>query len=291
MRKCLCCETSWSGLDWQCPNCQWQPSLLEGFSAFAPELAEGNDGFRQEFHQQFASCEAKCFWFSDRNRLLVLLLRRYFPGAKEFLEVGCGTGFVLDALRAAFAGLHLVGGEIFVSGLRLARARLPQIELLQMDGRRIPYTEEFDVIGIFDVLEHIDQDLSVLAQIRQALKPGGGLLLTVPQHRWLWSRHDEANFHKRRYTRRELRTKLERAGFRVRWMTSFVSLLLPLMVVARCLPVLGKSADGAQELQLPELPVSLNNLLAGICQVERNLISRGLSLPLGGSLLAVAERD
>ena len=102
-----------------------------------------------------------------------------------------------------------------------------------MDARKVPFQGEFDVIGAFDVIEHIDEDEDVLREMYSAIKPGGGIILTVPQHDWLWSETDVYAHHKRRYSRKELRSKVERAGFRVEYMTSFVSVLLPALMISR----------------------------------------------------------
>src|SRR6266545_4042215 len=91
---------------------------------------------------------------------------------ENFLEIGCGTGFVLSGIRKAFPELILSGSEIFSEGLNLAAERLPGVELFQMDARRIPFQEEFDVIGAFDVLEHVKEDEEVLSQMYQATRKG-----------------------------------------------------------------------------------------------------------------------
>ena len=290
MKKCLRCDHTWNGSSWQCPDCLFQPAVVDGFLAFAPELGWDEGGYEAGFHQLLTTFEQNCFWFVGRNRLLVSAIKRFFPLAASFLEVGCGTGYVLGALREGLPELQVVAGELLLSGLRQVQARLPRTQLLQMDARRIPYREEFDVIGSFDVLEHVEHDEQALVQIHEALKPGGGCLVTVPQHRWLWSHQDVASHHKRRYSRGELRAKMESAGFRVVWMTSFVSLLLPVMAIARLWNEWGTKPEG-RALQLPNLSATINGLFGRICDLERILIHSGVSLPVGGSLLAVGVKS
>lgn len=149
------------------------------------------------------------------------------------MEIGCGTGFVVSAVSRALPHLEISASEIFAHGLEFAERRCPGITLFQMDARAIPFDSAFDVIGAFDVIEHIEEDDLVLRNIWRALKPGGGVLLTVPQHRFLWSAQDERAFHKRRYSSPELCLKLRQAGFTVRHITSFVSLLFPFMLISR----------------------------------------------------------
>jgi SAM-dependent methyltransferase len=107
---------------------------------------------------------------SVQERLIHWVLRHYFPQARNFLEIGCGTGFVLLGIQNAFPGLSLSGSELFGEGLTYAHDRLPHVPLFQMDARRIPFEDEFDVIGAFDVLEHIQEDENVLFQMAQATK-------------------------------------------------------------------------------------------------------------------------
>lgn len=238
---------------------------------------------------ELARMEPTSFWFRSRNHLIVSVLRRYFPHASSLFELGCGTGFVLAALRANDPRLRLTGAELYVEGLEIARSRVPDAELLQIDGRHIPFEGEFDVAGAFDVLEHIEEDEVVLGELARAVRPGGGLIITVPQHQWLWSAVDEYSHHRRRYSRRELVAKLERAGFTVRRVTSFVSILLPVMALSR----IAKRRQTTEEID-PfadyRLPRSVDAVFERLLAAERALLTRGVSLPAGGSLLAVAEQ-
>ena len=158
-----------------------------------------------------------------------------------------------------------------------------------MDARAIPFVEEFDVIGAFDVLEHIEEDDMVLRQMHRAVRPGGGVLLTVPQHKFLWSRTDEYACHVRRYSAQDLVAKVAAAGFRVERMTSFVSLLLPLMMAARARqPATDEQFDPLAELRIGGIA---NALLEKIMGIERLAIRAGLGFPAGGSLLLVARKE
>lgn len=185
--------------------------------------------------------------------------------------------------------MTLSGSDIFSKGLDFAQSRLPRVNFFQMDARHIPYENEFDVIGAFDVLEHIDEDETVLEQMRQALKPGGGILVTVPQHQFLWSALDDYSFHKRRYSRKELETKVEQAGFDVLYVTSFVFFLLPAMLVSRL--KLRKQTSNIDPLTEYRLTPMMNTIGEKTLGLERSLISRGVSLPIGGSLLMIARRQ
>ena len=251
-------------------------------------MANQNDGFAPEYFRGLAEVEAGNFWFEARNRVILWGLRKYLPGAASFLEIGCGTGFVLTSIQREFPGMRLLGSEILVDGPPFAAERLPGVSLFQMDAREIPFESEFDVVGAFDVIEHIEEDLLVLSEMRRAVKPGGGILITVPQHPFLWSAVDEHAFHKRRYTAKELAGKLHDSGFEVLHITSFMTLLLPLMFLSRLRHKRpgGESSAGA-ELQMNPI---LNACLSRVLGWERSLIERGHCLPAGGSLFAVARR-
>ena len=246
------------------------------------------EGWDPTYFERFAALEPHSFWFRARNRLIASAVRRHFPEATSLLEVGCGTGFVLSGLREELPELRLVGSELYAEGLEFARARLGDaVELVELDAREMPYDQDFDVVGAFDVIEHIREDEDVLRGMRRAVVAGGGLLLTVPQHPRLWSAHDTYSHHVRRYTRRELEAKVWRAGFDVLAATSFVSLLLPAMVAARAFRRLTRRPyDPYGDLS----PGAMNGVFERVLDAERRLIERGISLPAGGSLLLAARR-
>jgi SAM-dependent methyltransferase len=229
------------------------------------------------------------FWFESRNKLLLWALSKYFAGMRSILEIGCGTGFVLTGVGKGFPQVRLAGSEVFREGLAFAASRMQSAELLQMDARDIPFAEEFDVIGAFDVLEHIEEDEEVLRQMYAAVKPGGGIILTVPQHPWLWSGMDDYSCHKRRYTRAELTNKVRRVGFHCVWTTSFITLLLPALVASRYRSR-GYTDDFDSEAEY-RISSRLNGFLTKVLSLERLLIQAGVSLPAGGSLLLIGRRE
>ncbi|MDJ0660392.1 MAG: class I SAM-dependent methyltransferase [Crocosphaera sp.] len=288
MKICNSCNQQFINSEWRCPVCGYVPKTIDNYIAFAPELAETNDGFEADLFPQLAPLEAKNFWFRSRNRLIIWAFKHYFPKAINFLEIGCGTGFVLQGIERAFPKLTLCGSEIFIDGLSFASQRLSRTELFQMDARKIPFENEFNVIGLFDVLEHIKEDREVLGAIYRATTKGGGIILTVPQHPWLWSQADDFAHHVRRYRGQELKIKVENAGFKVLRITSFVSLLLPLMLVSR----LSQKRPNQNYSIMSELKMSgwLNAILEQLLTLERTMIKLGVSFPAGGSLLLVARK-
>lgn len=287
MIACPSCASELRNEHETCPRCGFKAEVIEGFTAWTPELAHGGGGFKAEGFDDLAQLESGNFWFRARNELIVWALRRHFPSLSSFLEVGCGTGYVLKGVSNAFPSARLVGSEIFVNGLRYAAERLPNVTLVQMDARRMPYVADFDVAMAVDVIEHIPEDSDVLAQLHRAVKPGGGIIISVPQHAWLWSHADDYACHVRRYTARELHDKIEKAGFKVERSTSFVSLLLPLMLASRLAKQNAHNYDPRAEFEIPR---SVNTVLEQVLRVERALIRTGLDFPVGGSRFVVARK-
>ena len=246
-------------------------------------------GYDPAAFAQIVEFEDRSWWFRSRNRLIEQTVRQLFPQAASALEIGCGTGYTLGALRGALPGAALTGTELFEEGLRVARDRWPAVRLMQADARRLPFGAEFDLAGAFDVLEHIDDDVTALSELRRVLRPGGGLVATVPQHRWLWSAADDYAQHQRRYSRRELVARVQGAGFTVRLVTSFVTFPLPAMALSRITRrVKGQRLEDYDPWAEFRIPPLLNSAFELLATVERQAIARGVSLPAGGSLLVAA---
>ncbi len=289
MKLCLKCETTFPGNDWKCPSCDFMPTHENNHLVFSPEHINTSSGFEEIFFEDLYKIEKDSFWFNSRNKLITWALNKYFPKVHNFLEVGCGTGFVLSAIEKKFSNLDLYGTETFSKGLSFASSRVAKAKLLQVDARELPFEDEFDVIGAFDVIEHIKDDNKVLQGIYRALKPTGGVIITVPQHMFLWSKVDEYSHHVRRYSSQDLKQGLEAAGFKVVMMTSFVTLLLPFMMVSRAI----KNNKDISPEGRPEFNLStfVNAIFNKIMSFELLFIKAGMQLPFGGSLLAVACKE
>jgi SAM-dependent methyltransferase len=288
LKVCLNCSHRFEGEEWRCSKCRFIPARDGGHLVFAPDLARGSAGFREEYFDELSVLETKNFWFRSRNKLILWALGKYFPATASLMEIGCGTGFVLAGIEKAFPRASLTGSEVSSAALTFASKRLERAQLIQMDARNIPFEDEFDVVGAFDVIEHIEDDELVLRQMYKALRAGGGVILTVPQHRFLWSRQDEQACHVRRYTRRELEGKLKAANFEIAHMTSFVSFLMPLMMLSRLKKNIDSRSDALDELRLHPAP---SFLFEQVLTLERALVKIGIDFPFGGSLLAVARKS
>jgi SAM-dependent methyltransferase len=243
-----------------------------------------------EHFQPLFAVEDHHFWFRSRNRCIAAATRLIPRGTsiQDIIEHGCGTGFVLAELKRLFPRARVVGADLFAEGLVLARRRFAG-PLVQTDILQSGYRAAFDLVGLFDVLEHLDNDLQVLNVIREQLRPGGCLLMTVPAHMALWSEYDVASGHRRRYARNELLSRLTEAGFEVRFCSEFMSVLFPLMWVRRRLSWKKTSPQTTApiERELHVNPV-LNSVLEKVLRLEAWWISHGRKLPCGTSLLALA---
>ena len=289
MRICLSCSTKIEDDGWTCPSCGWQPAEHQGFCFFAEAISRTNEGYDPQWYAELARLEDRHFWFEARNRLICWLTARHASAGARYLEIGCGTGFVLRGLQQRFPEWTVQATEVHADGLLFARERVGRdVVLSQMDARAIPFRGELDVIGAFDVIEHIEDDERVLREVHAALRPGGLFVCSVPQHMFLWSRFDELGYHCRRYAWKELRRKLENAGFLVVEATSFNAVLLPLMLLAR----VGTRRENPGDDALEELRVSsaLNAMLSWALWFEFVLIRLGVRWPVGGSRIVLARK-
>lgn len=235
-------------------------------------------------YQQMAELDDRHWWYRARRHIIAELIRREVRPRSDarILEIGCGTGHNL-AMLGGFGhvdGLELDDEARALSEQRLGRKVMssPLPELAGVADRH------YDLIGAFDVIEHIDDDDAALASIAAKLKPGGKFVMTVPAHQWMWSAHDVVNHHKRRYSKRSLKQLVERSPMQLDKVGYFNSLLFPLAVAERAASKL-RGKDSA-DVKLP--PVPLNTALEKIFQAEGYLVGR-LPLPPGLSLFAIAS--
>ena len=261
--------------------------MSNGFPSLLTDELRAETEFNLEQFTRLTRIEPRSFWFKARNNLIVSALKKFFPDAQSFLEVGCGTGYVLSGVAAHCQHLSLNGSELSDKGLKFAAERVPHAKFFQMDALNIPFDKEFDVVGTFDVVEHIEQDTVALAEIRKAIKHGGGIMVAVPQHMWLWSERDSLAGHFRRYTKHELASKLGSVGFEVIWSTGFMAPLVPLMIASKMLVKYKSNEQVGNDLTPNPL---VERVFDTVLNLEARAIDAGVSMPIGGSLLMLATR-
>jgi SAM-dependent methyltransferase len=285
VKLCLTCGGRYQAAGWTCPACEATPAHRDGIPVFVSGAGLATTVDADYLDDEIRAAESRHFWFRARFQLVRWTLDRYFPHVNRLLDTGCGTGFVLQQLRRTDPSLALTGCDVRLETLAVARRHLRDVLLIAADTFALPYESEFDVVTALDVIEHVDDDGAALRALRQVVKPGGGLILTVPQHQWLWSEVDDFSCHRRRYARLDLEAKVGRAGFEILRSTSFCALTLPLLAASRLRR--RRAFDPTAELRIP--PVA-NAVLARLLDIERGLIKLGLTLPAGSSLLLVARR-
>jgi SAM-dependent methyltransferase len=267
---------------------------IDGFRCYAPELAGDLTDYPGEGFDVTAAVEANSFWCRSRNRILRRVIERFTDRSRrlDMLEIGCGIGGVVSELRR-LPHLQLTASEIYLHGLRYARSRFPDVTFIQLDATDMPFRAEFDIVGAFDVIEHIQNDEGVMQGVCKALRPGGLFLITVPQYQWMWSALDDIVRHKRRYGRSDLRRKLHRNGFDLLFASSFVTLLFPAMAGSRLLSRVRKRSSDRKEAFTSEvvLPPAVNRVCDWAMRADEAMMGAGVSLPFGGSLLAVARKS
>ena len=234
-------------------------------------------------YQQMAELDDRHWWYRARRRILAELIRREvrLPADARILEIGCGTGHNLQML-SGFG--HVDGLELDDEAAALSEKRLGRSILRSPLPQLADVADDYDLIGAFDVIEHIEDDHAALAAIATKLKRGGKFMMTVPAHPWMWTAHDVANHHKRRYSKKALRSLVEGSPMRLDRIGYFNSLLFPLAVAERTVSKLRGKDDG--DVSLP--PGALNRTLEAVFASERHLVGR-LPLPPGLSLFAVAS--
>ncbi len=235
-------------------------------------------------YEQMAELDQRHWWYQARRKVLAALIRRLAdpPTGAAILEIGCGTGHNLSMLGefGTVDALELDGEARTIAEGRLGRKAL-SAPLPELKGVKRGH---YDLIGAFDVIEHIADDSAALASIAKRLKPGGKLIVTVPAHSWMWSAHDVANHHHRRYSKRALNALIDSSPLRLDRIGYFNSLLFPIAVAQR----MASKARGKDEADLKLPPAPLNAALEAVFASERYLAGR-LPLPPGLSLFAVAS--
>lgn len=234
---------------------------------------------------QMAKLDATHWWFTARRSILEGLIERVVKPPKDarILELGCGTGHNL-AMLSRFGTVEASELDPIARNLASERLGRPVVEAALPDLSMFP-ADTYDLIALLDVLEHVVDDKGALASIFTRLRPGAALLLTVPANPWMWSAHDAAHHHHRRYRKREIDALARQAGYEIELLSPFNSLLFPPIAAARFIGRMrgDESSDDAMPGPL------VNTTLETIFGLERELIGR-VPMPFGVSLVAVLRR-
>jgi SAM-dependent methyltransferase len=226
------------------------------------------------------------WWYRGRRRIILAELDRLaLPRPAQVLDAGCGSGATMQELTPYG---EVRGIELSPEAAEVARGRGHNVTIGRLE--ELPWPDQtFDLVTCLDVIEHTPDDRLTLEELRRVTRPGGYLVVTVPAYQALWSYHDEANHHYRRYSRRLLRAAAVRAGWSVERVTAFNSLLLAPAAAVRLLQRRRRPGNG-HSTDLEVGPAWLNDVLERPLVLEASWLGRGHRLPAGLSLLAVLRR-
>jgi SAM-dependent methyltransferase len=242
----------------------------------------------RDFYPAYYELEGRHWWFLGRRELVVRVLEQRLPAgrAARILDFGCGTGALLADLDR-FGSVAAVDAD--PSAVEFCRARGRAEVQLVVPGASLPFDDgAFDGVLALDVVEHIDDDVATLSELRRVLRPGGLAVVAVPAFMFLWGRQDEVSHHRRRYTARSLRRALGAAGLRIDRLSYFNTALFPAVAAVRLGRRLLRAPVRVQS-DFEVGPERLNKVLAAVFRAEARLVARR-NLPFGVSLLALATR-
>lgn len=244
----------------------------------------------KEFEEKYHKLEEDNWWFRGRRSLILNLFKKYnIDKNAKILDIGCSGGALLKDLRQdGFSDLY--GADISAEAVALAKNRGIN-NVFQADAIKIPgENESYDVLIASDVVEHIADDAAALQEWKRLLKNGGKLFIFAPAFKFLWSSHDEANHHFRRYSKKEFLRVLENTGLAVQKISYWnFALFFPIALIRLAARLLNKNTGQAKEGQLSGLPRLLNAALFRLLQAENYLLN-SFNFPFGVSVFAVAEK-
>jgi SAM-dependent methyltransferase len=244
----------------------------------------------ERFYAEYAEIQHRHWWFVGRRRIIGAFLEARLDPAptpgRRILDIGCGTGTMLGELRR-FGDVYGVDAEPAAVEFCHAQGET-QVELAS--GDTVPHPDSsFDVVSLLDVIEHVDDDQTLLAEAWRVLRPGGQLLVTVPAFEWMWGEQDVIAHHVRRYTGRQLRDSVQRAGFDVDVLSHFNTILFPPIAAIRLAKRVLPDPDHVRSDFELNKPGRLNSLLTRVFSAEAGWVARR-RLPFGVSIIALARR-
>ena len=289
MLVCPKCNNIFKGAsEYNCTDCNIKYSIVDNVPYFYPDINNeypdiNNEGYNFDEYKieidKIANAEKNHFWSKSRRSLIRQVFNKFISKDEKIIEIGAGTGSIAQMLSSNDYDLSI--GEIHPNGIEYAlENNINNLEIYQFNIMNNPFKNHFDTVGLFDVLEHIEDDRLAIQNIHNMLTTNGKVVLTVPAHMWLWCEEDEVSNHFKRYELDDLKQLLVDNGFSITYATNFFISIIPLLY----LRTQSKSSD---EIKIN--PV-INFILLLISNIENKAL-KFLSSKVGGSIIIVAEKE
>ncbi|MBI2633328.1 MAG: methyltransferase domain-containing protein [Parcubacteria group bacterium] len=284
--------------EYHCSHCNIFYPIINGIPSFVPSDYK-DDSLSTDIFDLLDAVEKKHFWHRGRNAIIYQTIKSVIPKEKiwgtRFLEIGCGNGNILRYLKEK--GMRaLEGSELSEKGLARCKENLStshySVPLYRVNALTTPFpSESYETIGLFDIIEHIDDDQRVLNEAYRMCEKNGFLFMTVPAHQSLWSPLDDAFGHKRRYDKKELVEKIKKAGFTVKKISYFIFFLFPILLISRKLSAHKKQSQKVPIRYSSEFKIVpvVNTIFYLLIKLESMLLKK-INLPMGNSLICIAQK-
>ena len=270
-----------------CPQCAYRAIKRRGNIYFHPDLDDTLINYNSKGLDILYKAEQEHFWFKNRKKIILNAFLKYSSKDEDIIEIGAGTGSVARMLMEN--GFKVAIGDIYSKGLEYAKTYGVD-QRYQFDLLSSPFENHYDVIGMFDVLEHIEDEKLALKNMHKMLKVEGKIILTVPAHMWLWNRADRIAHHQRRYERKEIVDLFNNNGFEVIKANNFFISILPLLYIRTILNKddgsLPKFDEYEQEIKMNKI---INTILDITSSVENKVLER-FNSNIGGSIILIAKK-
>jgi len=270
-----------------CSTCNFSAESMNGVVYFKPEIDETFESYNPNALDTFYKYEVEHFWFRIRRDLILRTFDKYVGRESLVMEVGTGTGNVARELKNN--GYNMTISDVHKQFLDFEKNKIIKNKY-QFDINEPPFKEHFDVIGMFDVLEHIEGDEHVLKNVRKMLRDNGKVIITVPAHNWLWSRYDY--IHKRRYNLKRIKKIFKESGFDILEAKHFFIFILPLLIIRALIKRIETKEKLVTTLADEQMSINpvLNKFLYVISAIECRLF-KNVSPKIGGSIVVVAQKS
>ncbi|MDH5721462.1 MAG: class I SAM-dependent methyltransferase [Spirochaetia bacterium] len=262
--------------------------IRDGDYVFDSEAENNHIDYHADRFEENYRAEKKHFWFISRLERIIGVFNNYISIENSILEIGCGTAMIAQALKEK--GYNIDISDLHRKSLQYAKQKGIE-KRYQFNLFNAPFESEYDVIAMFDVFEHIDDDIKAMKNIFKILKPEGWIILTVPAHMFLWNREDRISHHKRRYNKKRLKAILKQAGFQIVYSRYIFQLIMPLLLLRKILKPDSKNEVSREEyLKSKSINRFVNSILLFLCRIEAK-IHRLIPDIFGGSILLAARKN